>query len=69
MTIPPTISKSQTPSVGYVYSTPHGPMSATSQMGVGWTLSQWTPATGTTWLGQFRTLDEVEACLAANYAR
>ena len=62
------INRSQTPTGNYVYSTTFGQMSATSRMGVGWTLSQWTPHTGTTYLGQFRTIEEVESHIAANYS-
>lgn len=69
MSLPASITKSPTPTGGYVFSTPFGPISATANTGVGWTLSQWAPATGTDWLGQFGTLFEVEAHLAANYAR
>lgn len=64
-----TATSSQTPSGGHVFSTPFGRLSATSNTGVGWTLSQWTPTTGTTWLGQFATLGEVESHIAANYSR
>jgi hypothetical protein len=63
-----TITRSETPSGNFVYSTVFGQMSATSRMGVGWTLSQWTPTTGTTYLGHFRTIEEVESHIASNYS-
>jgi hypothetical protein len=56
------ISRSWIPSgAGFVYRTPIGQLSVTTRTGVGWSLSQWTPDNGTWWIGQFATLDEVEA--------
>lgn len=63
-----TITRSETPSGNYVYSTPFGPVSATAKAGTGWTLSQWAPATGTDWIGNFATLEQAEAYLGAHYA-
>lgn len=69
-TLPSTITRGDLPAGnGFLYSTPWGPISATAKYGTGWTLTQWTPATGLDWLGQFASLDAVEAHLAANYAR
>jgi hypothetical protein len=65
------ITRSWIPSgTGYVYSTPIGELSVTTRMGVGWSVSQLSRSTNiTTWIGQFATLDEVEAHIEGLCAR
>lgn len=69
--LPAGISRSWVPSgSGYVYSTPIGELSVTTRMGVGWSLSRIHRNTlRSTWIGQFLTLDEVEAHIEGLCAR
>ena len=63
-----TVTRSMICSGNYRYSTRHGSMAVTGSSGCGWTIAQWTPATGTVYLGTFNTLTEADQHIREVYA-